>query len=69
MAKRSRISADKATEEILRFIENSDCEADIENDEDLANNHLTLFNRNEGIFIYKEKYTESKMEEGNQQGK
>ena len=42
MVKKSRISADKAIKAILRFVENSHCESDVENDEDLADNDLRL---------------------------
>ena len=40
MVKKSRISADKATKGNLRFVENSHCESDVENDEDLVENDL-----------------------------
>ena len=51
MAKRSRMSEDKAIEEILRFVENSDGESDINNNQDLTNNNLSLLNGNEDIFL------------------
>ena len=69
MAKSSRISADKAIEEMLHFIENSDCESDKENNEDLANNDLCLFNGNEENFIYEQTDIENEIQEQNEQEK
>ena len=46
-------NADKATEEILFFVENSDCQSDIENNEDFANNDWSLLSENEYKFINK----------------
>lgn len=45
------MSEDKAIEEILRFVENSDGESNIKNNEDLTNNNLSLLNGNEDIFL------------------
>ena len=52
MAKRNRISALKAIEKVLRSVDDSDCESDNENDEDLGNYDLSLLNENEDNFIY-----------------